>query len=54
MDLVQGFLARLLDKGDITLADVDRGRFRNYLLGALKHFAKLSSKSNVPLRRSGH
>jgi RNA polymerase sigma factor (sigma-70 family) len=37
-DLTQEFFARLLEKG--SLADVDRskGRFRSFLLGALKHF----------------
>ena len=37
MDRVQGFLARLLEKCDLA-TDPARGRFRSYLLGALKHF----------------
>jgi RNA polymerase sigma factor (sigma-70 family) len=37
-DLIQGFLARLLQKDD--LADVDRahGKFRSFLLASLKHY----------------
>lgn len=38
LDLVQGFVARLLEKGDLA-ADPDRGSFRSYLLGALKNYA---------------
>jgi RNA polymerase sigma factor (sigma-70 family) len=36
-DLAQGFFARLLEKRDL-VSDPDKGRFRNYLLGALNHF----------------
>ncbi len=37
-DSIQGFFASLLEKQGLRLADSDRGRFRSYLLGALKHF----------------
>jgi RNA polymerase sigma-70 factor (ECF subfamily) len=37
-DSIQGFFASLLEKQGLHLADSDRGRFRSYLLGALKHF----------------
>ena len=37
-DLVQGFFARLLEKDGLRLADRERGRFRAFLLGALKHY----------------
>lgn len=37
-DLVQSFFARLLQGGELNGASADRGRFRNYLLGATKHF----------------
>jgi RNA polymerase sigma-70 factor (ECF subfamily) len=37
-DLVQGFFARLLEKGDLAAADRTRGRFRSFLLAAFGHF----------------
>jgi len=37
-DLTQEFFARLLARGGIAAADPQRGRFRSFLLGAVKHF----------------
>lgn len=37
-DLTQSFFLRLLETGGVASADPARGRFRSYLLGALKHF----------------
>jgi RNA polymerase sigma-70 factor (ECF subfamily) len=37
-DLTQAFFARLLEKNGVGGADPERGRFRAWLLGALKHF----------------
>lgn len=37
-DLVQGFLARLIDRGDLLEADAARGRFRSYLIACLEHY----------------
>ena len=37
-DLTQEFFARLLEKNAIGEVDPDRGRFRSFLLAALKHF----------------
>jgi RNA polymerase sigma factor (sigma-70 family) len=37
-ELTQEFFARILKRGDIGAADPGRGRFRSYLLGAVKHF----------------
>ena len=37
-DLTQAFFANLLESGGFASADRDRGRFRSYLLGAMKHF----------------
>ncbi|MGB2908769.1 MAG: sigma-70 family RNA polymerase sigma factor [Candidatus Aminicenantaceae bacterium] len=37
-DLTQAFFARILELGGLASADRDKGRFRSYLLGALKHF----------------
>lgn len=37
-DLVQEFFSRLLERNDFSRADPSKGRFRAYLLTALKHF----------------
>ena len=37
-DLTQAFFAGLIQTGGFRGADPDRGRFRSYLLGAMKHF----------------
>jgi RNA polymerase sigma-70 factor (ECF subfamily) len=37
-DYIQGFFASLLEKQGLRLANSDKGKFRSYLLGALKHF----------------
>lgn len=37
-ELTQEFFARVLTHGSIGAADPERGRFRSYLLGAVKHF----------------
>lgn len=37
-DLTQAFFVSIIEKGGFTSADPERGRFRSYLLGAMKHF----------------
>lgn len=37
-DLTQAFFVSILETGGIGAADRERGRFRSYLLGAMKHF----------------
>jgi RNA polymerase sigma-70 factor (ECF subfamily) len=37
-DLTQAFLVRFIETGGFASADRARGRFRTYLLGAMKHF----------------
>jgi RNA polymerase sigma factor (sigma-70 family) len=37
-DLTQEFFARLLERNDLSTADQGRGRFRSFLLAAVKHF----------------
>jgi len=37
-DLTQAFFVRTIEKGGFASADRSRGRFRSYLLGAMKHF----------------
>lgn len=37
-DLTQGFFSRILEKGTLKAADPERGRFRSFLLAALKFY----------------
>ncbi len=37
-DLTQGFFAALLDRGALSAADRDRGRFRGFLLTSVRHY----------------
>ena len=37
-DLTQAFFARIIETDGFASADRERGRFRSYLLGAMKHF----------------
>jgi len=37
-DVTQSFFTRILETGGLASADPARGRFRSYLLGAVKHF----------------
>jgi RNA polymerase sigma-70 factor (ECF subfamily) len=37
-DLTQAFFARIIEMGGFASVDRERGRFRSYLLGAMKHF----------------
>jgi len=52
-DLVQGFFARLVEKRDLGRADPARGRFRAYLLGALRHHAANAAAAERAQRRGG-
>ncbi|MFL5328215.1 MAG: RNA polymerase sigma factor [Gemmataceae bacterium] len=52
-DLTQGFFAGMLQRG-FSGADPDRGRFRNYLLGACRHFlANEYDRANADKRGGG-
>lgn len=54
MDITQGFIARLLEKADIGNADRERGRFRNFLLGAVIHYeANERAKARAKKRGGG-
>jgi RNA polymerase sigma-70 factor (ECF subfamily) len=37
-DYTQGFFMTLMEKKGLSLVDSEQGRFRSYLIGALKHF----------------
>ncbi len=52
-ELTQDFFARILARGALGEADPERGRFRSYLLGALKHFLADQRKHEQRLKRGG-
>lgn len=52
-ELAQEFFARVLAGGGFDAADPERGRFRSYLLGALKHFLADQRKHEQRLKRGG-
>ncbi len=52
-ELTQEFFARLLAGGGFGAADPLRGRFRSYLLGAVKHFLGDQRKQDQRLKRGG-
>lgn len=52
-DLVQSFLTRMLERGDIGKAEEDRGRFRTFLLTAFKHFLRDEWQKGQALKRGG-
>ncbi len=52
-DVVQGFLTSLLSGRAIAGVDRERGRFRSYLLGALRHYLANERARASTLRRGG-
>jgi DNA-directed RNA polymerase specialized sigma24 family protein len=52
-DLTQEFFALLLDKNYLQDADRARGRFRSFLLAALKHFLANERKASRAQKRGG-
>jgi RNA polymerase sigma factor (sigma-70 family) len=52
-DLTQEFFARLLDKNYLLDANRERGRFRSFLLSALKHFLANEYKASRAQKRGG-
>lgn len=52
-ELTQEFFARILARGAFEEADPERGKFRSYLLGALKHFLADQRKHEHRLKRGG-
>ncbi|MDA1260898.1 MAG: sigma-70 family RNA polymerase sigma factor [Planctomycetota bacterium] len=53
-DAVQGFMLQALQGGRWKGASEDRGRFRSYLLGALKHFIANEARHARAARRGGN
>ena len=52
-DLTQGFFAGFLERRDVEGLDPARGRFRSYLLAAVKHFLSNEKKRGRALKRGG-
>ena len=52
-DLTQGFFARLLERNYLDRADRDKGKFRWFLLGALKHFLSNQREHDRAAKRGG-
>ncbi|MCC7374539.1 MAG: sigma-70 family RNA polymerase sigma factor [Verrucomicrobiales bacterium] len=52
-DLVQGFLARLLERGDLENTDPGKGRFRSYLLAGLRNFVIKKVEHDQAQKRGG-
>jgi RNA polymerase sigma factor (sigma-70 family) len=52
-DLVQGFLAHLLEKNGLRLADRGKGRFRAFLLGSLKNYMSNEWRREHRQKRGG-
>ena len=52
-DLTQAFFARLLEKNSFRRADPERGRFRSFMLGSLKHFLRDAHAHDHAQKRGG-
>ena len=52
-DLTHEFFAKLLEGNSLDNADRTRGRFRSYLLGAVKHFLSDQQDRDQTLKRGG-
>jgi DNA-directed RNA polymerase specialized sigma24 family protein len=52
-ELAHAFFAHMLAGGTIHAAESDRGRFRHYLLGAVKHFLFNHRQAAIRLKRGG-
>lgn len=53
LDLTQGFFQHVLEKGAIGAADRERGRFRSFLLGALKNYLANAQAHQKRKKRGG-
>lgn len=52
-DLVQGFFARLLEKGDLASVDRAKGKFRSFLMAACSHYLANQSDHDRAAKRGG-
>lgn len=53
LDLTQSFFARILEQNDLASFDPQRGRFRGWLLGALKNFLANERRHALAQKRGG-
>jgi DNA-directed RNA polymerase specialized sigma24 family protein len=53
-DLTQGFFQHLLSHDLMARAERERGRFRSFLLGCLKHYLDNQWQRDSAMRRGGH
>ena len=53
-DLTQSFFAKLLEKGQISFADPERGRFRTFLLRSLENFLRNEHARATTQKRGGN
>ena len=53
-DLTQGFFHSLLSRKSLRQVDPGRGRFRSYLIGALKHFLADQRDRRLAMKRGGN
>jgi len=52
-DLTQGFFAQFIERNSVERADPEKGRFRAYLLGSLKHFMASEWSREQAAKRGG-
>jgi RNA polymerase sigma factor (sigma-70 family) len=52
-DLIQGFLAQMIEHDRLRFANPERGRFRSFLLTSLCHFLANQQHSHQALKRGG-
>lgn len=52
-DLVQGYIARLLERGDLGTLSPEKGRFRSYLLSGLRNHLVSQARREAAQRRGG-
>lgn len=50
-DLLQGYLARLLERQDLSSVDPEKGRFRSYLLAGLRNYLVSEARREQALKR---
>jgi RNA polymerase sigma-70 factor (ECF subfamily) len=52
-DLVQGFFARLLEKGDLAAVERAKGKFRSFLMAACTHYLANQAQHDRARKRGG-
>ena len=52
-DLVQGYLARLLEREDLATVSPEKGRFRSFLLAGLRNFLVSEARQAATFKRGG-